>query len=277
MQILPTLPTSVHPPTYGAKQQFSDPITDTILSPSEKKWIEEVVGVFLYYARAIDSTMLLPIGSIASAKSTNSFANLKHRIHHFLDYAATHPDATLKYYASDMHLWAASDASYLCESRARSRAGGILFLSDKPHFPILPDSPPPTPNGHTQVISKIIDTVMSSAQESENGAGFITAKEIMASRVTLEEMGHEQTTPTPLQFDNKCAVGIINDQVRQKASKCMDMRFYWLRDRVRQNLIHVYWKYGIKNDADYPTKHHPTKHHIQMRGKFVLNCTTREY
>ena len=122
------------PPTYGAKQQFSDPITDTTLSPSEKKWIEEVVGVFLYYARAIDSTMLLPIGSIASAKSTNSFANLKHRIHHFLDYAATHPDATLKYYASDMHLWAASDASYLCESRARSRAGGILFLSDKPYY-----------------------------------------------------------------------------------------------------------------------------------------------
>ena len=186
------------PPTYGAKQQYADPITDTTLSPSEKKWIEEVVGVFLYYARAIDSTMLLPIGSIASAKSTDSYANLKHRINHFLDYAATHPDSILKYYASDMHLWAASDASYLCESRARSRAGGTLYLSDKPHFPILPDSEPPTPNGHTQVISKIIDTVMSSAQEAENGTGFITAKEIMASRVTLDEMGHQQTGPTPL-------------------------------------------------------------------------------
>ena len=99
----------------------------------------------------------------------------------------------------------------------------------------------------------------------------------MSSQVTLNEMDHEQTRPTPLQFDNKCAAGIINDQVRQKASKCMDMRFYWLRDQVRQNLIHVYWKYRIENDADYSTKHHPTKHHIQMWGKFVLNCTTQEY
>ena len=66
---------------------------------------------------------------------------------------------------------------------------------------------------------------MTSAQESENGSGFITGKEICPARVTLEEMGHPQG-PTPLKFDNKCAIDIINDKIRQKVSKCMDMRFY---------------------------------------------------
>ena len=41
-----------------------------------------------------------------------------------LNYAATHPDATIHYNASNMILHVARDASYLCEERARSRAGG---------------------------------------------------------------------------------------------------------------------------------------------------------
>lgn len=53
---------------------------------------------------------------------------------------------------------------------------------------------------------------MSSAQESENRAGFITGKEMYPARVILEEMGHPQG-PTPLKFDNKCATGIINDEI----------------------------------------------------------------
>ena len=52
------------------------------------------------------------------------------RTHHLLDYMATHPDAILSYAKSDMILGIHSDASYLSEPKARSRAGGHLFLSD---------------------------------------------------------------------------------------------------------------------------------------------------
>ena len=120
------------------------------------------------------------------------------------------------------------------------------------------------------MVCKIIDAVMSSAQEAETAAGFLTAKELVPVRQTLIEMGHPQG-PTPLQFDNKCATGIMNDTVRQKRSKAMDMRHYWLRDRVRQNQFHVYWKPGTYNLGDYPTKHHPTKHHINVRPSYVAN------
>jgi hypothetical protein len=39
------------------------------------------------------------------------------------------------------------------------------------------------------------------------------------------------------------------------------MRFYWVRDRVRQGQFLVHWKPGLKNLADYYTKHFSPKHH----------------
>jgi hypothetical protein len=49
-----------------------------------------------------------------------------------LDYLETHPDATIRYHASDMILHIHSYASYLSVSHARSRLGGLFFCGDKP-------------------------------------------------------------------------------------------------------------------------------------------------
>ena len=51
----------------------------------------------------------------------------------------------------------------------------------------------------------------------------------------------------------------------------MDMRYYWVRDRVRQGQFLVYWKKGSLNRADYFTKHHPASHHMLMRPHY-LHC-----
>jgi hypothetical protein len=47
------------------------------------------------------------------------------------------------------------------------------------------------------------------------------------------------------------------------------MRFYWIRDRVRQKQFHVYWCKAEFNRADYFKKHHTTKHHQNMRHKYL--------
>ena len=52
-------------------------------------------------------------------------------MHRLLNCAATHPDAAIQYRASDMILHVHSDASYLSEPQARSRAGGFHFLGDE--------------------------------------------------------------------------------------------------------------------------------------------------
>ena len=51
----------------------------------------------------------------------------------------------------------------------------------------------------------------------------------------------------------------------------MNMRFYWLRDRIRQHQFHAHWRKGQLNKGHYPSKHPPTKHHVEVRPQYVLN------
>jgi hypothetical protein len=110
--------------------------------------------------------------------------------------------------------------------------------------------------------------VMSSAAEAELGALFHNATEACSLRTILEEMGHPQP-PTPIQTDNSTAAGIVNRTVKQRRSKAMDMRFYWLQDRVELDQFRIHWKPGCDNLADYFTKHHPVRHHKEMRYVFL--------
>ena len=107
--------------------------------------------------------------------------------------------------------------------------------------------------------AKMIEAIMSSTQELETGGGYMNAKEGLLIWQAAIEMGHPQG-PTPLQFDNKCAHGILTGEMKQKASRTMDMRFYWLRDQGEQGQFHIHWKRGETNLGDYSSKAgHPTK------------------
>ena len=110
--------------------------------------------------------------------------------------------------------------------------------------------------------------VTASAAETETAGCFINGQEACPMRVALEEMGWPQPA-TPITTDNSCAEGIINETVKQKRSKAIDMRFYWIRDRVKQGQFRIHWKKGSVNLADYFTKHHPAKHHREMRSKYL--------
>ena len=148
-------------PTYGATVQYAKPEdTSRKLSPQEKKFIQEVIGVFLYYGRAVDSTMLTALSAIASAQAEPTEETME-RCKLFLDYAATHQDAIITYHASDMVLVVHSDASYLSEPKAHSRAGGHFFLSS--------DVADPLDNGAVLNLAQLIKAVMSSAAEAKLG------------------------------------------------------------------------------------------------------------
>jgi hypothetical protein len=110
---------------------------------------------------------------------------------------------------------------------------------------------------------------MASAAESEVGACFHNAQSGAPIRVNLTELGHTQPA-TPLRTDNSTAFGILNEKIKQKRSKAMDMRYYWLTDRVRQKQFDVYWRPGKYNLGDYHTKHHSAQHHKDMR-QFILH------
>ena len=87
-------------------------------------------------------------------------------------------------------------------------------------------------------------------------------------RAALEELGWPQPS-TPMKTDSTTASGIINGTVRQQRSKAIDMRFYWLKDRVEQGQFKIFWEPGGENWADYFTKHHPPSHHIKVSPAYL--------
>ena len=110
--------------------QFSEPEDDTPLLPEERlKFIQQVVGVFLYYAIAIDNTLLVALSNIGPEQSRATSKSMD-EVQHLLDYLASNTNATIRYHASGMILFIHSDASYLSVTKARSRVSGVFFLSD---------------------------------------------------------------------------------------------------------------------------------------------------
>jgi hypothetical protein len=123
-------------------------------------------------------------------------------------------------------------------------------------------------NGAILISITVLKHVMSLAAEAEIGAVFINAKEGAVLHTTLQELGHPQP-PTPLETDNTTATGYSSGTIKQKRTKEMDMRFYWIKDRVKQGQFNVYWGPGYQNLAYYFTKHHSPEPHKRMREIYI--------
>jgi hypothetical protein len=260
-------PFPTKPIKYGAKKQYATPpSTALLLDLKGKKFIQQVCGKLLFLGRAIDSPLLCPISAIASQSAAPTQDTITQTLQ-LLDYLATQEEAVLTYHASNMILAAHSDASYLSEPQARSRAGGHFFLSSNA------DIPPN--NGAILNIAHIIKHVMASATKAELATLFITASEAVYIRILLMELGHTQP-PTPLQTDNAMAEAVTNGKVQPKRTKAMDMRFHWLRDRECQEQFCIYWCPGHSNYADYWTKHHSAKYHQHKRRELITQLVVLE-
>ena len=259
-QHCPYLP---HPVQHGKDNQKINPVDDsTLLDADGKKYIQQVVGSFLYYARAVDPTILMALSDIATQQNKPT-ENTRKRVQHLLDYMATHPMAKIRYKASNMVLNIHSDASYLSAPKARSRAGGYFFLGSVPT-----DGDPIKLNGAIHITSTILKLVAASAAEAELGALFLNAQEAKVLRITLHELGHPQPK-IPIHIDNTTAVGICNNTIKRQRSRAMEMRYWWLVDQEAQDIFEFHYHPGLENLGDYPSKHHSAHVHQHVRPYYV--------
>jgi hypothetical protein len=82
-------------PSYGDKVQYApDHDTSPALDSKETKLVQEIPGTLLYYARAVDSTMLTAIGTIATQQASATKHTME-AVVHLLNYCATHPEAVV--------------------------------------------------------------------------------------------------------------------------------------------------------------------------------------
>ena len=79
----------------------------------------------------------------------------------------------------------------------------------------------------------------------------------------------QDQTATPILCDNEFALGLVNDTIKQKRSKSIDMCFHCIRDRVRQGqfcMLHLSGKLIL---ADYFTKPLLKKAHRLLATRLV--------
>ena len=91
-------------PAYGKRLQMApDPNSSELLDQNGIKFIQTVVGIFIYYERALDPTMLRALNEISCIQARPTKDTLA-KSKCFLDYAATYPNAIIRYHASKMVL-----------------------------------------------------------------------------------------------------------------------------------------------------------------------------
>jgi hypothetical protein len=172
-----------------------------------------------------------------------------------LDYIAMHADAKRRFYESDVIMNIHSDVSYLSESKARSRACSHFFMGSAPI-----DGQPIKLNGEFYTNLVILKFVVTSAATAQLGALFHNCQDGIVFCQTLADMGHPQPK-TPVHCDNATTVGIGNNTIKQQRSCSMEMRYFWVGDKVAQDMYTLSWHPGQENLADYQSKHHLGSHH----------------
>jgi hypothetical protein len=119
-------PHTWNPPINGAKTQFMNEATPSpALSDKDVNKLQQLTGTLLYYARAVDPTLIMPINVLASEQSNDTEVTAG-KVIKLLNYCYTHPETKICYHASYMILHIHSDASYLSEMKPKAGLGILL-------------------------------------------------------------------------------------------------------------------------------------------------------
>ena len=255
------------PKTYGQKVHLTAPEDHSeILSKLETTKIQRIVGSFLYYARAVDSTIHTAVNELSASQAAPT-TKTKDATIMLMDYLSTHPQAKIRYKASDMQMYVDSDAAYLVAPKSKSRIGGYFYLSNQ--YNKHDKTPSPPLNGPIHIEYQVLKHVVTSAAEAETSGIFLNIKTAIWIRRMLEVLGHPQQI-IPIKTDNSTAEAFSNSTLKERRSKAWDMRLYWIQDRVHNKEFYVYWQAGAENFADYFTKHFSPQYHQTIRPIYIL-------
>ena len=111
---------------FNKDQKLDNRDNTPLLDKKGQLRIQQIIGSYLYYACSIDPTIYKALSTLSTqqsppTKKTNILINQP------LDYMWTHPNATIRFVASQMLLQVHTDASYLNEPKAQSTAKGHFF------------------------------------------------------------------------------------------------------------------------------------------------------
>jgi hypothetical protein len=217
-----------NPPIYGAKMQFvSDPTPSPTLSDKDVNNLQQLTRTLLYYARAVDPTLIMPINVLASEQS-NATEVTADKVIKLLNYYNTHPESKIRYHASEMILHIHSDASYLSENEAKSRAAGFFYMGN------ATKNDKKLTNGAILIVSKVQGIALLSTLVSHSPVGSITSLLLRAAmEAALKEAG---CGPSPWQPYFKAILQVMTKTWTSSVATSMSDKCINLHHNIRMEV-----------------------------------------
>ena len=228
-------------------------------SPKTKQELEQMrhipyahaVGSLMYLAISTHPDIAYAVGVLGRFNSNPGMAHwnaVKHLFRYIkgtLDYKLVlgPSDATKEMFTTY------SDADFGgCKSTGRSTGAWVVKLG----------------SGVVSWSSKLQPFVTGSTTEAEYIAAYYAGQEICWLRNLLTELGYTFTGPSTLYMDNMSAINVAKNPEHHGRMKHLDIKYYWLREKVNDGVIKVLHCPTAQMPADLLTK-------PLVRVK-VLNC-----
>jgi hypothetical protein len=210
----------------------------------------------------------MALSTIASEQAKGT-QNTMLKTKQLMDYMATHPNATVRFNASDMIMNVHSDASYLSEANAHSRACGHFFHG-------MEGGPHKTHQIKRSILHTMCNFMLRRRFHCQSQTWCPLPQLQTGSNILTHsrpEMGHLQT-PMLVHYNNSTAVGNADNSVKQQRSRAMEMRFFGVADAVEQGKFDIKYYPGKENLAEYQSKHHIGAHHTAVRPWYLHKLTS---
>jgi hypothetical protein len=206
----------------------------------------------------------MALSAIASQQSAPTEETLA-CINRFLDYIWTHPDAKIRYRASNMILNVHSNVSYLSAPKAQSCAGGYVFLNSIPQ-----DSKPIIINGTSHTSHAQSENLLQRLLPKPNLALlFSMHRKLKYYSLSLKNSGTHNCLRHLFTSRTQPPLALPTTQSKDNSPKPWRCGTFWLLDGEVQKLIRFYYQPGRENIGVYLSKHHSSDIHHHVHPCYV--------
>ena len=228
----------VHTPGYGSELSNEQP-EETLLGATATKLYQAIVGSVLYLTQCTRYDMCYSVNQLTRACSKPAQAHMT-AAKHALRYLKGHPDLPITFKKGQFRLHGFTDASFGANPDTRkSTTGSIFFLS----------------GGPISFGSKTQSIVALSTVESELNALSYGAKEAVYLSNFLKELTFKNFNSVPISCDSTGALTVAGNSTYTARTKHIALRFFFIRELVKEGRITLHYVPTGKMLADCATKH----------------------
>ncbi|KAF1317030.1 hypothetical protein FI667_g15081, partial [Globisporangium splendens] len=235
-----------NPCIASAKTSMQDcPNNEKERGMMRNKPYRSLIGCLLYVSICTRPDISFAVGHLSRYVEDPGEAHWRAAIR-VLRYLSTTREYGIKYSGGKdkSRLTAYSDAGWASNADDRRSISGVILIVN---------------GGPVVYKSKAQKSVALSSSEAEYMAASLCAQEIMWTRALLADLQAMQDKPTTLFEDNQGAIALTKNMGYQRRAKHIDIRYHFVREKVKAQHIDVRYVETERQLADILTKALPTK------------------